>query len=103
MPLTALPCLKVIAEYYGRFQITKPLLEMRNLARVAHLMVQCAAGRSRGLRAGSDFPHQSVQAQDSILVPPNFDPDTALMVPRTVTRLQRLNGSTQHAVETADL
>ena len=69
-----------VAEYYGRFQITKPLLEMRNLARVAHLMVQCAAGRreSRGLHFNSDFPHQSVQAQDSILVPPNFDPDTAL-------------------------
>ena len=69
-----------VAEYYGRFQITKPLLEMRNLARVAHLMVQCAAGRreSRGLHFNSDFPHQSAQAQDSILVPPNFDPDTAL-------------------------
>ena len=69
-----------VAEYYGRFQITKPLLEMRNLARVAHLMVQCAAGRreSRGLHFNSDFPHQSAQAQDSILVPPNFDPETAL-------------------------
>ena len=69
-----------VAEYYGRFQITRPLLEMRNLARVAHLMVQCAAGRreSRGLHFNSDFPHQSAQAQDSILVPPNFDPDTAL-------------------------
>ena len=69
-----------VAEYYGRFQITKPLLEMRNLARVAHLMVQCAAGRreSRGLHFNSDFPHQSAQAQDSILAPPNFDATTAL-------------------------
>ena len=69
-----------VAEYYGRFQITKPLLEMRNLARVAHLMVQCAAGRteSRGLHFNSDFPDQSAQARDSILVPPNFDVKTAL-------------------------
>ena len=31
-----------VSGYYARFQITKPLLEMRNLARVAQLMVQCA-------------------------------------------------------------
>jgi len=69
-----------VAEYYGRFQITKPLLEMRNLARVAHLMVQCAAGRreSRGLHFNSDFPHKSTEARDSILAPPNLDTTIAL-------------------------
>jgi L-aspartate oxidase len=69
-----------VAEYYGRFQITKPLLEMRNLARVAHLMVQCAVGRreSRGLHFNSDFPHKSTEARDSILAPPNLDTTTAL-------------------------
>ena len=38
---------KEVSGYYGRFQITRPLLEMRNLARVSSLMVQCAANRQR--------------------------------------------------------
>ena len=69
-----------VAGYYARFQITRPLLELRNLARVASLMVECAAGRteSRGLHFNSDHPQQSSQARDSVLIPPNFNSETAL-------------------------
>lgn len=74
---------KEVAGYYGRFQITRPLLEMRNLARVSSLMVQCAAARreSRGLHHNSDFPDTASVARDSILIPTHFDADTALNGP----------------------
>ena len=74
---------KEVSGYYGRFQITRPLLEMRNLARVSSLMVQCAAERreSRGLHYNSDFPDTLSIAHDSILIPAHFDADTALNGP----------------------
>ena len=69
-----------VAGYYARFQISRPLLEMRNLARVAALMVESASGRkeSRGLHFNSDYPDSSALKRDSILIPPNFDRRTAL-------------------------
>ena len=46
-------------------------------------MVQCAANRqeSRGLHYNSDFPDTASVARDSILIPTNFDADTALNGP----------------------
>ena len=72
-----------VSGYYSRFQITKPLLEMRNLARVAQLMVQCANGRkeSRGLHYNSDYPQSSNITRDSILVPAHCNRNTALAGP----------------------
>ena len=72
-----------VSGYYARFQITKPLLEMRNLARVAQLMVQCAAERkeSRGLHYNSDYPELTDIARDSILVPAHGDRNAALVGP----------------------
>ena len=72
-----------VSGYYARFQITKPLLEMRNLARVAQLMVQCATERreSRGLHYNSDYPELSDIARDSILVPAHCDRNAALVGP----------------------
>ena len=69
-----------VTGYYARFQITRPLLELRNLARVASLMVQCAGDRkeSRGLHFNSDHPEQSIEARDSVLLPPNFKAESAL-------------------------
>jgi L-aspartate oxidase len=69
-----------VAGYYARFQISRPLLEMRNLARVAALMVESASGRkeSRGLHFNSDYPDTSPLPRDSILIPPNFDRHAAL-------------------------
>lgn len=72
-----------VSGYYARFQITKPLLEMRNLARVAQLMVQCANGRkeSRGLHYNSDYTQSSNVTRDSILVPAHCNRNTALAGP----------------------
>ncbi len=69
-----------VAGYYARFQISRPLLEMRNLARVSALMVVSASGRkeSRGLHFNSDYPDTSPLKRDSILIPSNFDRRTAL-------------------------
>ena len=69
-----------VAGYYARFQISRPLLEMRNLARVSALMVESASGRkeSRGLHFNSDYPDTSPLKRDSILIPSNFDRRTAL-------------------------
>ena len=60
-----------VAGYYARFQITRPLLELRNLARVASLMVECAAGRteSRGLHFNSDHPQQSFRDTSKVVRP----------------------------------
>ena len=72
-----------VSGYYARFQITKPLLEMRNLARVAHLMVDCAIGReeSRGLHYNLDFPNAGPIGRDSVLVPAHFNAQNALSGP----------------------
>ena len=72
-----------VSGYYARFQITKPLLEMRNLARVAQLMVQCAGERreSRGLHYNSDYPELNDLARDSILLPEHCNRTAALAGP----------------------
>ena len=47
-----------IAEYYWKYFLTRDLLELRNIATVAELVVACAAARheSRGLHATIDYP-----------------------------------------------
>jgi L-aspartate oxidase len=53
-----------IREYYWRHLVTRDLLELRNIATVAELIVSCAASRreSRGLHATIDYPHINEQA-----------------------------------------
>jgi len=65
---------KEIREHYAHYKISSDLLELRNLATVAELMVRCAKSRkeSRGLHYTLDYPDLLPQARDTILIPENF-------------------------------
>ncbi|TDG12009.1 L-aspartate oxidase [Seongchinamella unica] len=62
-----------IAEYYGNYKVSNDLLELRNLAMVAELMIRCAIERkeSRGLHYTLDYPGQLAEARDTVLTPAN--------------------------------
>ena len=62
-----------VAEYYARFRVSRPMLELRNLTEVASLMVDCAIARkeSRGLHYNRDHLDLLPEAKDTILIPQN--------------------------------
>ncbi len=65
---------KEIEEYYAGYQISKNLIELRNLVQVSEMIVRCALERkeSRGLHCTIDYPELSAQARDTVLTPPDF-------------------------------
>jgi len=60
-----------IASYYWKHPVSQDLLELRNLALIAELIVQSARQRheSRGLHYSTDYPHTDKCARDTILRP----------------------------------
>ena len=64
-----------ITDYYSNYKISRDLLELRNLAVVADLIIRCAMLRkeSRGLHYTLDYPSTHTEPRDSILTPINYD------------------------------
>ena len=59
-----------IAEYYWKYFVTRDLLELRNIATIAQLIVECASSRheSRGLHFTSDYPQVDAKfARDTVV------------------------------------
>jgi L-aspartate oxidase len=62
-----------INEYYANYKISSDLLELRNLATVADLIISCSLQRreSRGLHYTLDYPDTAPKAENTLLRPFN--------------------------------
>ena len=60
-----------IREYYSNFRINSDLIELRNLALVAELIIRSAQERreSRGLHYSRDYPQLASEVRDTVLTP----------------------------------
>lgn len=63
-----------ITEYYEDYQVSKNLIELRNLVLVSEMIVRCAMERkeSRGLHYTLDYPELGPELRKTILTPPDF-------------------------------
>ncbi|MBT8140385.1 MAG: L-aspartate oxidase [Gammaproteobacteria bacterium] len=63
-----------IAEYYSNYRVSNDLIELRNLAMVAELIIDSAMRRheSRGLHYTLDYPDRQTHGHNTVLYPPKF-------------------------------
>jgi L-aspartate oxidase len=72
---------KEITEYYQDYQVSKNLIELRNLVLVSEMIVRCAMQRkeSRGLHYTLDYPEQLPELRKTVLIPPSFEVEQPLV------------------------
>jgi L-aspartate oxidase len=63
-----------IDEFYSNYKVSRDLIELRNLAQVAELIINSAMQRheSRGLHYTLDYPDLLPEARDTILAPSTY-------------------------------
>jgi len=76
-----------IDEYYSNFRITSDLIELRNLAQVADLIINSALSRheSRGLHFTRDYPESNPELanRNTVMIPGRSRPKTPLQIAAT--------------------
>ncbi|WP_171266083.1 L-aspartate oxidase [Acinetobacter sp. LoGeW2-3] len=72
---------KEITEYYQDYQVSKNLIELRNLVLVSEMIVRCAMQRkeSRGLHFTLDYPDLLPELRKTVLIPPSFEVEQPLV------------------------
>ena len=70
-----------ITEYYQDYQVSKNLIELRNLVLVSEMIVRCAMERkeSRGLHFTLDYTELGPELRKTVLTPPNFQVEQPLL------------------------